>query len=163
MDDRKGAPTPTVSIESEYLGTLDIELDPSQPVGPRFIVNVRSGTLRGPKINATIVPPAGDWLVPMPDGSLRIDVRASLKTDDGDFILYEANGVIERTPEVAERLARGERITSNESYFIATPRFSTTSQKYGWLNRLQMVAKLVSIERPPAQQGKLIYEVFIVR
>jgi hypothetical protein len=99
----------------------------------------------------------------MPDGSLRIDVRANLKTDDGEIILWEANGVYARTPEVVERLARGERITSNESYFIATPRISTTSQKYGWLNRVQMVATLVSIERPPAQQGKLTYDVFIVR
>jgi hypothetical protein len=93
---------PTVSIETEYLGTAEIWMDPPSPVGTRRIVNVREGTFRGPRIKATIVAPTGDWLLPMSDGILRLDVRATLKTDDGEFILWEAGGVIARTQDVMD-------------------------------------------------------------
>lgn len=76
---------PTVSIDTDYLGTVDVQLDPPQVVGQRMIFNVSGGTMKGPKISGTVVAPSGDWLIPMPDGSLRLDVRATLKTDDGEF------------------------------------------------------------------------------
>src|SRR5215470_2543406 len=85
---------PSVSIETEYLGTAEMQLDAVQAVGPVLIGNTPGGTLKGPKINGTLVAPSGDWLNVMPDGSLRIDFRASVKTDDGEVIFVAANGVI---------------------------------------------------------------------
>lgn len=62
--------TPTVSVETEYLATVEAPLEPAQSAGFRAIVNVPAGgTVRGPKINGTIVPPTGDWPIIMPDGS----------------------------------------------------------------------------------------------
>jgi hypothetical protein len=85
--------TPTVSVETEYLATVEAPLEPAQSAGSRVIVNVPAGgTVRGPKINGTIIAPTGDWLTVMPDGSLRLDVRATVKTDDGEIVLVTYSG-----------------------------------------------------------------------
>ncbi len=76
-----------------------------------MIFTTASGTLKGPKISGTIVDPSADWLIPMPDGSLRLDVRATIKTGEGEFILTEYNGVIVVTKDVTDRLSKGETIT----------------------------------------------------
>ena len=114
--------------------------------------------MKGPKINGTVVPPSGDWLNVMPDGSFRLDVRASLKTDDGEFILIAYNGVLAPTKDVMDRFNKGEVIASNDVYFLTAPRFTTASKKYDWLNTVQAVGKMVTL-----QQGKLKYDLFLLR
>src|SRR5215471_17659406 len=127
--------TPTVSVETEYLATVEAPLEPAQRAGPRVIVNVPAGgTVRGPKINGTIVPPTGDWLTVMPDGSLRLDVRATIKTDDDEIILATYSGAINNSKEVRDRFNNGEVISSKDEYFIVAPQFTTGSKKYEWLN-----------------------------
>jgi hypothetical protein len=151
---------PTVTIETEYLMTLEAPLDPAfQVVGQRVIVNVPAGgTVHGPKINGTLIPPSGDWLIPMPDGSARIDVRTTIKTDDGELIFVEYNGVIFASKEVNDRFGKGEVITSKDEYFVTAPRFTTASKKYEWINHLQAVGKMVTI-----QNTKITYDIFAVR
>ena len=151
---------PTVSIETEYLGTLEAQFasDPPQAVGARIIVNVTGGTIQGPKINGTLVEPSGDWLMPMPDGSLRLDVRSTIKTNDGEFILVEYNGVIVSPKEVSDRFSKGEVITAKDEYFLTAPRFTTASKNYDWLNKIQAVGKMVTI----SQKG-VKYDLFMVR
>jgi hypothetical protein len=152
------AQTPSVSIETEYLGTMEVQLDAPQAVGPVLIFNVPGGTFKGPKINGTFVAPSADWLNIMPDGSLRLDVRASLKTDDGEFILVAYNGIIVPNKDATDRFDKGEVITSKDEYFLTAPRFTTASKKYDWLNKVQAVGKMVAL-----QKGKLKYDLFLVR
>ena len=152
------AQSPTVSVQTEYLATMEVQLDAPQADGPILIVNVPAGTLKGPKINGTFVAPSADWLNIMPDGSLRLDVRASLKTDDGEFIMVAYNGILAPTKDVMDRLNKGEVIASNDVYFLTAPRFTTASKKYGWLNTVQAVGKMVTW-----QKGKLTYDLFAVR
>jgi hypothetical protein len=152
--------TPTVSIETEYLATVEAPLEPAQSAGSRVIVNVPAGgTVRGPKINGTLVPPAGDWLTVMPDGSRRLDVRATIKTDDGEIILVTYSGAIASSKEVNDRFNKGEVLTSKDEYYITAPQFTTGSKKYEWLNQIQAVGKMVSIQRGV----KIKYDWFIVR
>jgi Protein of unknown function (DUF3237) len=152
------AQSPSVSIETEYLGTMEVQLDAPQAVGPVRIVNVPGGTLKGPKINGTLVAPSGDWLNVMPDGSLGMDFRDSVKTDDGELILVAGNGIIVPNKDATDRLNRGEVITSSDEYFLITARFTTASKKYDWLNKVQAVGKMVAFQR-----GKLKYDLFLVR
>jgi len=58
------AQSPTVSIETDYLMTLEGICEQGQPIGQRLIVNCTGGPAHGPKINATVIPPTGDWLIP---------------------------------------------------------------------------------------------------
>ena len=157
-DGGASAQSPTVSVETEYLMTLEEVLDPPQPVGQRLVVNIPTGSVHGPKINGNFVPPSGDWLSLMADGSARLDVRGTIKTDDGEFIFVEFSGVIVPTKEIMDRFGKGEVIGSKEEYFITAPKFSTASKKYEWLNHVQAVGKMVSL-----QNTKVKYDVFVVR
>ena len=151
---------PTVSVETEFLATVEAPLEPAQSAGSRVIVNVPAGgTVRGPKINGTLIAPAGDWLTVLPDGSLRLDVRATIKTDDGEIILVTYSGAIAASKEVNDRFNNGEVLTSKDEYFITAPQFTTGSKKYDWLNQIQAVGKMVSIQRGV----KIKYDWFIVR
>lgn len=144
------ADSPAVSVETEYLMTLELPIDPTfQAVGPRVVANVLAGgTVHGPKINGTVIAPAGDWASPMPDGSFRLDVRATIKTDDGDFVLIEYGAVAALSKEVFDRFNKGEVVTSNDAYWISAPRFTTSSKKYGWLNQIQAVEKWLPCKLP---------------
>ena len=147
---------PTVELRPEYLMTLEVMMDIPQLVGARRVVNVTGGTLRGPKINGTLVAPSGDWLYNMPDGSSRLDVRLMVKTDDNELIFMEYGGVMAFPKEAAERLNKGEVVTHVDGYFMVAPRFTTASTKYAWLNHVQAVGKMVSLQRGHA----IKYDIF---
>ena len=129
-------------------------------VEARRVVNVPTGgTLHGPKINGTVVAPSGDWLYNMPDGSSRLDVRLMVKTDDNELIFMEYAGVMAFPKDAADRLNKGELVTHAEGYFITAPRFTTASAKYAWLNQIQAVGKMVSLQRGHA----IKYDIFEVK
>ena len=134
------ADSPTTSIETEYLGTLRVATEPPQMAGARMIYNVTNCTLQGPKIMAACVPPSANWTTPMLDGFIRLDFRATLKTDENEFIFMEGGGFI------------------TDGHSIATPRFMTNSKTYGWLNSVQAIAKMVAIGK-----GWTNYDLFVVR
>ena len=57
------------------------------PLGGRKIAPVAGGTFQGERIRGTVMPsPGGDWLLMRADGVLTLDVRLTLKTDDGALI-----------------------------------------------------------------------------
>ena len=116
---------------------------------------------KGPKINATIIQPAADWLSAMPNGSARLDVRLTLKADDGALIYVSYNGVIHHTEASRVRLMKGEIVTSKESYGNAAPTFRTSHAKYTWLNATQAIGKLLEVK---LGQGSFIkYDIFAVK
>ena len=82
----------------------------------------------------------GDWLLLRADGVLQLDVRVTLQTDDDALIYMAYRGLRDASPEVAERLARGDAVDASEYYFRTTPHFETASEKYSWLNRIIAVA-----------------------
>jgi hypothetical protein len=114
----------------EYLGTLRAETGTrtaveNGPQGTRTIVQVVGGRFEGPRIKASVQTPAGDWITNRTDGSYRLDVRLTLKTDDGALILVTYNGI-------------GQTTDAGASLRIA-PLFETGDSRYVWLTRLQAV------------------------
>ena len=86
----------------EYLGRLQAELGTrtvieNGPQGTRTIVQVLGGRFDGPRMKATVETPAGDWITNRADGSYKLDVRLTLKTDDGALILVTYNGIGQTT------------------------------------------------------------------
>jgi len=114
----------------EYLGTLRAEIGTrtvveNGPQGTRTIVQVVGGRFEGPRVKASVQTPAGDWITNRADGSYRLDVRLTLKTDDGAVILVTYNGI-------------GQTTDAGASLRIA-PLFETGDSRYVWLTRLQAV------------------------
>jgi hypothetical protein len=114
----------------EYLGTLRAETGTrtvieNGPQGTRTIVQIVSGRFEGPRLKGTVQIPAGDWITNRTDGTYRLDVRLTLRTDDGAVILVSYNGVGHTTPAGAS--------------LRTAPLFETGDPRYVWLTRLQAV------------------------
>lgn len=152
----------TTEPKAEYLMTYMALLEPPTMVdNARLIVNVKpGGWAKGPKIKGAFIQPGGDWLEVLPSGALRLDVRATMKTDDDAIIYLRYNGLIQQSKESAERMQKGETLTANDiPYFITAPTFQTSSEKYAWLNGVQAIGKFV--EMKPGEYIK--YDIFVMR
>lgn len=129
-------------IESRHL--FDIRLQVSEivdlgvtPLGRRKIATGAGGVFEGPRLNGVVlVAPGGDWLIERPDGTLAVDVRLTLKTDDGQLIYMSYKGLRHGPKEVLEKVARGEPVDPKSYYFRIAPTFETSSANYDWMNRI---------------------------
>lgn len=119
-------------LRSELLFTLTADLDEPQvvgetPRGNRRIYYVTGGAFEGPRLRGEVLPGGGDWLRLRPDGAGELDVRATLRTDDGELIYTAYRGILRGAPD------------SPDFYFRTAPMYETASEKYGWLNRVVAV------------------------
>jgi hypothetical protein len=139
---------PTTSIQTEYLMTIHAPINPPLGVDQSLVVvNVPAGGwVEGPRIKGKLVAPGGDWLHVMPSGILRLDVRATIQTDDNELIFVSYNGVIQCSKEQTDRLNAGEQLKAGDCHFVTAPTFETKSERYGWLNAVQAVGKMVSLK-----------------
>ena len=74
------------------------------------------------------------------DDVLDIEVRLVLATYDKHQIYMHWKALRDVPKGVSDRLRRGEPVDPGAYYFRATPYFETSSEKYGWLNRICAVA-----------------------
>lgn len=147
----------TRSLFQLTLSVPTIEDLGATPYGVRKIAVVASGSFQGERLQgAVLAPPGGDWLLLRHDGVLCLDVRLTLKTDDGALIYMAYKGMRHGPKDVMERLNKGEPVDPATYYFRAVPVFETSSEKYGWLNRAVFVATGRREARGP------VYDVFEV-
>jgi Protein of unknown function (DUF3237) len=111
------------------------------PMGTRVIVDASTGTFEGPRLRGTVSGPGGDWVTVRADGSMHLDVRILLKTDDGADIYCEYKGI---------GLDGATKITT-------APMFQTAHESYTWLN------DVVAIARGTSGGGQVTYEVYEVK
>ncbi len=132
------------ALEVEYLCDYSIELLSEFPKfrvpgGVRMNAAFNSGRIVGPKLNGEFIA-GGDWITQGSDGVSHIDVRATIKTDDGEYIYMTNVGKMVFSPDAYARFSDGEHLRCNEFYGRSSPRFETGAEKYGWLNGVMTVA-----------------------
>src|SRR5438093_7677206 len=111
------------------------------PHGSRRIAAIGGGVFEGPRLRGTVLPGGStDWLLLRADGVLELDLRATLRTDDGALVSMRSFGLRHGPPEVIAAVARGEAVDPATYYFRTTPRFETAHPAYAFLNRLVAVA-----------------------
>ena len=152
------APPPT--LEYAFTATVQVaapvEMGQADGGRKRFIA-ITGGTVAGPMLNATVLNGGGDWQVIEPGGLTRVEARYFLKAPDGTVIEIENPGVRVASPEVIDKLARGEQVDPDAYYFRTTPRFTVTAGKYDWMRRNAFVAR--GIRKPDC----VIVDYYIVR
>ena len=139
---------PESSLPVEFLFTLTGTLGAAStiqggPAGTRRIVNVTGGSIDGPRLRGTILPPCGDWVTVRADGTAKLDVRLTIETDDGALILMTYTGI--------NATRDGERIIRT------APLFETEDERYAWLNTVQAVGL------GSAGGGVVTYQVYALR
>jgi hypothetical protein len=112
------------------------------PAGGRRIYPASGGSFEGDRLKGSVSPLIGsDLLLVRSDGTYQQDVRLLLVTDDDEHILMIYRGVRRASPEVDERLARGELVDRSEYYLRTTPYFETAADSYAWINGIVAVAQ----------------------
>lgn len=139
---------PTATLKP--LGVMTVQLGEMTetgvgPKGARVIVDVPSAKVEGDRLNATLATnDAADWLTLSEEGTLGVlDVRATLRTDDGAIIYVEYGG----------------RLDMTTGLIAASPTFQTGDDRYKWLNRIQAV----SAGQANLETGVLIYTMYEVQ
>ena len=121
------------------LSTAAIEEVGATPHGRLSIFPIIGGSFDGERLRGRVLARGGDWVTAMADGTIELDFRATLETDDGALILMTYRGVRHASQEVNARIARGEPVAASEYYLRTTPFFETSSPKYAWLNKIVSV------------------------
>jgi hypothetical protein len=140
--------TALVDIEAtpafDHLLVMRITFESAQvfatPVGTRMTYVSKEGRCVGPRIAADVLPGGGDWVLLGTDGVARLDVRATLRTDDGAVIHLTNTGRVQMDKAAADRFAAGELIRHDEMTARSSPLFETDDERYRWLNAVHTVA-----------------------
>lgn len=128
------------SLQHSLLTTLTLTVDfrgmtsiGQTPAGLRRIAPVTGGTFTGERLNGTVLGGA-DWVINRPDGVMVIDVRLTLKTDDGAMVYLTYQGRFLAEPQVMARFAKGALLDPSEYSLAISARFECGDERYRWLN-----------------------------
>ena len=125
-----------MAIELVPLCTMRLESKPAVevgtgPAGTRLIVDCTSVKVLGDRLRGQMEGrTTGDWILIGPEGTGTLDVRETIRTDDGALIYVQYHG----------RLDGSNGLRPPLTVYVA-PRFETGDKRYAWLNRIQAVGK----------------------
>jgi hypothetical protein len=125
----------TLSLTVDFAGMSIIG---KTPAGLRRIAPVTTGIFSGERLNGTVLPGA-DWVINRPDGVMVIDVRLTLKTDDGALIYLTYQGRFLAEAEVMARFGKGALLDPSEYSLAISARFECGDERYAWLNNVVAV------------------------
>jgi hypothetical protein len=128
--------TPTLSL----VGDLHVEVSPpvdigQTPYGVRRVIPLLGGYLKGPRLNARLIPGGADFQVWRNDNCTEIHARYILETETGARIYVENSGLRHGPAEAMQRLARGEQVDPALIYFRTVARFEASAPELAWLMR----------------------------
>jgi len=142
------------AVATEHL--FDIVIDLVEPVnfgdgpfGRRVLFGAAGGTFEGPRLRGVVLPGGGDWALFRPDGTMALDVRLALRTDD-DALVHMTYGGRWTTPtevraELADRAGR-HLVDPARYYFRTAVLFETGAPEYTWLNDVVCVGSGYLVE-----------------
>ncbi len=126
------------TADLELLAHVDVKLGPTHallkaPYGARLNVDVLDARIEGERLKASLLgTAAADWVTAAPDNKTgALDVRATLKTDDGAIIFTEYRGRVRFRADGLNQV-------------FTSPRFETGDPRYAWLNGIQCIGKGIS-------------------
>ena len=152
-------PRDLASMRYQPLFIFQLEVKPPSVIGAtpgydRRVGEIAGGRFEGERLRGRILSGGSDWQSLRSDGTITLNVRLVMETDDGALIGVTYLGMRHGPKEVMDRMARGENVSPSEYYMRATPYYETASEKYGWLNRM------VSVACGHRMPGGAIYQVF---
>ena len=129
----------------EYVFEIRVTIDPELHIGRGpderlSFTPVTGGSDSGPRLNGDVLPGGGDWAVER-SGTAQLEARYLIRADDGGVIDIVNRGYFRATPDVIERMKRGETVPEDEPglYFRTAPVFQTDAPAHRWLTENQFV------------------------
>ena len=125
----------TLTLEVDFASTTPIG---KTPAGHRAIAPVVGGRFEGDRLKGTVAP-GSDWFVVQADGSLQIDVRLTLTTDDRVSIYLSYTGSMRGKGDAMTRFAKGELLDEGDYNLVIHAKLECGNEDYSWLNGLPVV------------------------
>ena len=148
------------NLAHRHLMTLQLDVDFARTrrigavaAGYRGIALVTGGSFSGERLSGTVESGA-DWYVIQPDGTLLIDVRLNLTSEDGVPIYLNYQGSMRGRGDAMARFAKGALLDPDEYDLIVQARLESGDPRYAWLNALTLVGTGTQTPSGP------IYELF---
>ena len=149
---------------SDFIFRFELDVDPPMdigavPIGHRLIGPITGGSFEGPGLSdgaalkGEVVPGGGDWLYVRADGSLELDVRTTLRTEDGALIYMPYTGLITIPEGKTPQVMTGE---VPPDYMVVSIRFETSAPEHAALNQI------VAVATGSIAPGKVRYEVYAI-
>jgi hypothetical protein len=131
-------------VRTRPLFVMRLDVAPLQVVGQtpggfKRIGVVPSGAFDGERLSGQVLDGGNDWQSVRADGTVTLDVRLSLRTDDGALITMAYKGLRHGPPAVIGRLDAGEDVDPVDYYFRISPLFETAAPAYDWLNGIMAI------------------------
>jgi hypothetical protein len=137
----------SASIRGHHLVQIRFDTE-SAVLGPRtggtqLVVTVVGGEFRGNELAGSVMA-GSDWVLRHHDGTMSLDVRAQLRTDDAVLLLLTYRGIAKPRPD-------------GQLGVLVTPTFTAPEQgRYAWLN------DLVCIGTGSVSSGQVAYDIYVV-
>jgi len=150
-------------LNSQFLTALRLQVDfagmariGKTPLGNRLIAPVLGGRFEGPRLTGDVLPGGADWALYRGDDRMLVDVRLTLKTDDGALIYLTYQGALRTSAEDMARFKKGETLSAEAFNLRTVTRFETAAPQYDWLN--DMIGIGVGTQEPTG----VVYQIFEV-
>lgn len=105
------------------------------PNAYRRIGVIQGGSFEGERLSGEVVT-GNDWQAVRTDSCIKLDVRLVLKTTDGALIVMNYQCLRAGSPDIIQKLDKGEPVDPTSYYFRMNPVFETSAPKYDWMNRI---------------------------
>ncbi len=134
-------PEPLKTVRTRPLFVMRLDVRPLQIVGRtpgayRRIGVVPGGRFEGERLSGEVMEGGADWQEVRDDRSTTLDVRLVLKTTDSALIGITYRGLRSGSPEIIERLEKGEAVDPAAYYFRTAAFFETASADHAWINNV---------------------------
>ncbi|WP_243048788.1 DUF3237 domain-containing protein [Dyella sp. RRB7] len=132
-------PAALKSVHTRPLFVMHLDVKPIVTLGAtpglfRRLGIVPSGEFAGERLSGKVLDGGSDWQAVRNDGSVALDVRLTLQTDDGTPVFMSYRGLRHGEPDVIRRLEQGEEVDPADYYFRINPIFEAPAGRYAWLN-----------------------------
>lgn len=134
-------PVSMKDIQARLMFVMRLEVKPVFPVGPapeeyRRVGIIAGGSFEGERLSGKVLEGGSDWQTVRKDGTVIINVRLMLQTNDGAFVGMTYQGVRSGPPDVIAKIDKGEPVDPASYYFRINPLFQASAPQYDWLNRV---------------------------
>ncbi len=104
------------------------------PEGHRTIATIKGGRFEGERLSGKVLPGGADWVRLRADGTMMIDVRLILHTNDDALIYLTYQGRFSGAAGAMSQLAQGKMLEPGSYSLVTVAKFECGNERYTWLN-----------------------------
>jgi len=146
------------TLPLRWFADLSIEVGTAQEVGVsihgrRRLIPILGGQVSARDWQAEVLPGGADFQLIVSPTRAELDARYTLKTSRGELIYVHNLALRAASPDLMDRLARGEVVDPAQIYFRCTPRFETAAPSLSWITERLFVG--TGVRRPDSVHIRL--------